>query len=121
MANEKWVADAREILLDIERIYDDHYFRSYDQAVHDIFNAFRRIVRRHATFRTVEVVRCKDCKYWDKATANKKGFLICTASGMEIMADDFCLYGERKDNGKAQNVRDDEKVHTQLQSGQKKK
>ena len=41
-------------------------------------------------------VRCKDCIYWEKATANKKGFLICTASGMEIMADDFCSCGERR-------------------------
>lgn len=56
MANEKRVADAREILLDVERIYNDNYFRSYDQTVHDIFNAFRRIVRRHATFGFVEVV-----------------------------------------------------------------
>ncbi len=42
------------------------------------------------------VVRCKDCLYWKKAKANKKGFLICPASGMEIMATDFCSYGERR-------------------------
>lgn len=51
------------------------------------------------TVDAVEVVRCKDCKYWDKATV-RKGFLICPASGMEIMADDYCSYGERKTNGK---------------------
>lgn len=45
----------------------------------------------------VEVVRCKDCTYWDKAVVNKKGFLICPASGMEIQADDFCSYGERRE------------------------
>lgn len=44
----------------------------------------------------VEVVRCKDCTYWDKATVNKHGFLICPASGMDIMHDDFCSFGERK-------------------------
>lgn len=27
-----------------------------------------------------------------------KGFLICPASGMEIIDDDFCSYGERKEN-----------------------
>ena len=43
-------------------------------------------------------VRCKECKHWDDATVNKKGFLICKASGMEIMATDFCSYGERKEN-----------------------
>lgn len=46
-----------------------------------------------------DLVRCKECKYWDKATVNKKGFLICPASGMEIMAKDFCSYGERRTNG----------------------
>ena len=45
----------------------------------------------------MEVVRCKDCKYWDKATI-RKGFLICPASGMEIMDDDYCSYGKRKEN-----------------------
>lgn len=46
------------------------------------------------------VVRCRDCAYWPEAKANKNGFLICPASGMEIMANDFCSYGERAaDNG----------------------
>ena len=45
-----------------------------------------------------EVVRCCQCTYWENAKANKKGFLICPASGMEITEDDFCSYGERKDN-----------------------
>ena len=43
----------------------------------------------------VELVHCKDCDYWKKAKTNSKGFLICPASGMEIMATDFCSYGER--------------------------
>lgn len=51
-------------------------------------------------YESVNVVHCKDCKYWDKATANKKGFLICPASGMEITADDFCSYGERRTDDK---------------------
>lgn len=34
----------------------------------------------------VEVVRCKDCKYWDNCD--------CYSLGLSI-ADDFCSYGER--------------------------
>ena len=45
----------------------------------------------------VEVVRCKECIYWNKRTVNNKGFIICSASGMEIHTEDFCSYGERKD------------------------
>lgn len=42
------------------------------------------------------VVRCGECKYRDRATVNKKGYLICPASQMEITEEDFCSYGERK-------------------------
>jgi hypothetical protein len=45
-----------------------------------------------------EVVRCKDCKYFQLAKVNNKGFLICSASGMEITETDYCSYGERKEN-----------------------
>lgn len=44
------------------------------------------------------LVQCKECSYWEKAKGNKKGFLICPASGMEITEHDYCSYGERKDN-----------------------
>ena len=44
----------------------------------------------------VEVVRCKDCKY--RYTA-KSGFILCTQHiTMTPKDDDFCSYGERKDN-----------------------
>lgn len=43
------------------------------------------------------MVQCKECSYWKKAKVNKKGFLICPASGMEITEHDFCSYGERKE------------------------
>lgn len=42
-----------------------------------------------------EVVRCKDCQYYQDAKINKKGFLICPASGMEITETDYCSYGAR--------------------------
>ncbi len=42
-----------------------------------------------------EVVRCKDCQYYQDARINKKGFLICPASGMEITETDYCSYGVR--------------------------
>ena len=43
------------------------------------------------------VVRCMDCKYMAGALPDDKGFLICPASGMEIIPDDFCSYGEKKE------------------------
>ena len=44
----------------------------------------------------VEVTFCKDCRYYQGAKINGKGFLICPASGMEITETDYCSYGERK-------------------------
>ena len=43
------------------------------------------------------VVRCKDCKHLVNATVNGNGFLICDISDMEIAPDDFCSYGERRE------------------------
>ena len=44
----------------------------------------------------VDVTFCKDCRYYQDAKVNEKGFLICPASGMEITETDYCSYGERK-------------------------
>ena len=45
----------------------------------------------------VEVVRCKDCKYWKE----EKDFgMFCTHWGStlaESQAEDFCSYGERRE------------------------
>ena len=54
------------------------------------------IISEQPTADVQEIVRCKDCNYFSKATVNKKGFLICSVSGMEITDNDFCSYGERK-------------------------
>jgi hypothetical protein len=43
----------------------------------------------------VEVVRCRNCVNWKKATVSKDGFLICPKSGMKIMARTYCSYGDR--------------------------
>jgi len=65
----------------------DRLRRERDQAVEEL----------HRNTDAVPVVRCKDCVY--KASAEViDGFLICPASGMEICDDDFCSYGERKEN-----------------------
>ena len=44
------------------------------------------------TVDAVEVVRCKDCKAYDKES------YYCEAMGFTCEANDFCSYGERKDN-----------------------
>ena len=57
----------------------------------------RAAISNMPTIDAVPVVRCKECWYYQNAKLNKKGFLICPASGMEITEDDYCSYGERKE------------------------
>lgn len=43
----------------------------------------------------VEVVRCKDCRYFDEP---EKDVCWCYQNDREMQPLDFCSYGERKDN-----------------------
>ena len=65
--------------------------------IDDIFIQVEKTIDEQPTADVVEVVRCKDCNYFCKSTVNKKGFLICPASGMEITDNDFCSYGVKKE------------------------
>ena len=50
-----------------------------------------------AAIDAVVVTRCKDCEYLVNTRVNANGFLICDISDMEIAPDDFCSYGERRE------------------------
>ena len=43
----------------------------------------------------VEVVRCKDCKHWKQVNEERHA---CYYHGSEMDYDEYCSYGERKDN-----------------------
>lgn len=51
------------------------------------------ILREAPTVYAVPVVRCKDCKHYNE------GFCVGYHAHHDIMPDDFCSYGERKDCG----------------------
>lgn len=46
------------------------------------------------TVDAVEVVRCKDCK-----KKIEYGFMWCSKTDVQVQEDDFCSYGERKEEG----------------------
>lgn len=65
--------------------------------------AIDNIIQFAATANVVEVVRCKDCKYWKTVGACVKKF--CTRIvNTEVMKDedDYCSLGERKEDGTKQ-------------------
>lgn len=51
------------------------------------------VVHAVPTVDAVEVIRCKDCKYWYKHICD----FWSTDSSMLTKHDDFCSYGERAD------------------------
>lgn len=58
------------------------------QGVAEDYNFVRTVISVAETIDAVEVVRCKDCKYWNNGDCYR----------LELSRpDDFCSYGERKE------------------------
>lgn len=67
------------------------------------FSVVKRYIMRQDAIDAVEVVRCKDCKYWEHARQNKGickppsashgGYCVRRGATVET---DYCSYGERK-------------------------
>ena len=51
-------------------------------------------MKKEPTVDVVAVVKCKDCKYWRDNDCKNDNHGYCP-----ISKDDFCPWGERKDNG----------------------
>ena len=86
MINEKRLIDANALIEEANA-----------EGAYGYVDAFQ--IANASTVDAVEVVRCRDCKYWHKET------LFCdympygeAQERVNWYADDFCSYGERKDN-----------------------
>ena len=81
MATEKRLIDANALI---------DYFRREHHESEDIW-----AVENAPTVDAVEVVRCRDCLYWEEYDGEM--FCLCDANLMtDTAADDFCSYGERR-------------------------
>ena len=56
------------------------------------------ILNQYEPVDAVQVVRCKDCKYWEKQKDSAQG--RCILSGNYPTSAWFCANGERKDDAK---------------------
>ena len=86
MANEKRLIDANALIEEANT-----------EGAYGYVDAFQ--IANAPTVDAVEVVRCRECKHWHKET------LFCdympygeAQERVNWYADDFCSYGERKDN-----------------------
>ena len=70
------------------------YATEHETAIHRLAAIEDILGDEYGLDAVARVVRCKNCRYYQSAKVNKKGFLICPASGMEITENDFCSYGE---------------------------
>lgn len=78
------------------KYYHSHTGDQSTNAEHYAYGVVLKYIDRTPTANVVEVVRCKDCKYW---TTKNDGY--CSNMGALVLVGDknsnFCGYGERKD------------------------
>ena len=105
MANEKRLIDAAELDRKLEALAKRYYEQGRMEAAKD-YSFVQTVLLSAPTVDAVEVVRCKDCKscmfcYPEKQIGKEAtpGWYCKDQKGYR-RPDDFCSYGERKDNGK---------------------
>lgn len=79
-------------LIDAEELKKELLSRAFFPAL------VKHAIEKCPTVDAVEVVRCKDCKYWDddrRCNGIENGLVR-----EYTREDDFCSYGERKNDGK---------------------
>ena len=66
----------------------------------DFYVVYEEDIRKAPTVDAVEVVRCKDCKHYVETDLWCNLNCCVGDSHANWYPEDFCSYGERKDNGK---------------------
>ena len=69
--------------------YYKHRTPVQNSALHDALS-------RVPTVDAVPVIRCKDCKHWQKSVINYNEY-VCYWGGYVKKEDDFCSWAERKE------------------------
>ena len=104
MAKEKRLIDANALETAIQGTvsqvaldapYDPEWFTRLAARQFEIL----KIIDDAPTVDAVEVVRCKECKYYDACELTCELLFNPCATNVAWYPEDFCSYGERKDNG----------------------
>lgn len=102
MTTEKRLIDANEI--------EELFYNQIKLGATDLMDAFDYALEDAQTVDAVPVVRCKDCKHYDKGTGwcnqhshfyDDRGRFCLPWESMDwkmFDENDYCSYGERKDN-----------------------
>ena len=87
MANEKRLIDANALIAEYDRVHVGEPGKA------------RKLIEDAPTIDAVEVVRCRDCKWYQIRRWNDtKPEYDCrkTHALLDVSPEDFCSYGERK-------------------------
>ena len=87
--------DVREKLSTEKRLIDANALRAKCDAPH--WCVWMSDIDDAPTVDAVEVVRCRDCKYWQDNNGGYPHDECRWGKGETPDADDFCSYGERKE------------------------
>lgn len=88
----------RNDVIDICEGYSDHCLDACDFEGKDIAERIEDEVIKIPAADVVEVVRCKDCKYYDEEFTNFAGKHICNYWHQIILdVNGFCSYGAKMD------------------------
>jgi hypothetical protein len=88
MATEKRLIDASEV--------EELFYKQVEWGATDLMDAFDDALDDAQTVDAVEVVRCRDCMYWESGK-DYEPYCNHVACGMwATMPDDFCSYGETR-------------------------
>lgn len=70
-----------------KKYYSEEYIKGWEDGVK---------AQYEATIDAVEVVRCKECIHYESDGGE---MMICNITNMVCDNDDFCSYGERREDG----------------------
>lgn len=87
----------REIAINLIKDYMTPAIDGYEEFLRD--EICGNILGKLSTVDVVEVVRCKDCKYYTSMIPNKNHG-ICSLASRHLGDDGFCSEGERRDDGR---------------------
>lgn len=86
----------RYIDADALKFYGNHIGDEYEDRFHDKQWVHRDEIDDAPTIDAVEVVRCKDCKYWNSNT-EFCNIWSCLNVAQRTLNRDYCSRGERRD------------------------
>lgn len=84
-------------LIDADTIFNGELLMVSDVA-YDAVHAIIERINNAPTVDAVEVVRCKECNMFERNNTKKGEVLYCYYHEMNIKEDDFCAWGERRED-----------------------